>query len=78
MRLHGRLAELARLGATGEGIDRGLFTPAERCAKNSELDISARSNSRFPAMRSKISRAPDEPSMRMKFNVIPAGRTSPV
>ncbi len=33
MRLHGRLAELARLGATGEGIDRGLFTPAERAAR---------------------------------------------
>ena len=33
MRLHGRLAELARLGGTGEGIDRGLFTAAERAAR---------------------------------------------
>jgi N-carbamoyl-L-amino-acid hydrolase len=33
VRLHGRLAELARLGGTGEGIDRGLFTAAERAAR---------------------------------------------
>ncbi len=33
MTLHERLAELASLGATTEGIDRGLFTPAERAAR---------------------------------------------
>ncbi|HEX3549565.1 MAG TPA: M20 family metallo-hydrolase [Candidatus Elarobacter sp.] len=33
MTLHERLAELATLGATGAGIDRGLFTPAERAAR---------------------------------------------
>ncbi len=31
--LHDRLAELATLGATDEGIDRALFTPAERAAR---------------------------------------------
>jgi beta-ureidopropionase / N-carbamoyl-L-amino-acid hydrolase len=31
--LHARLAELATIGATGEGIDRALFTPAERAAR---------------------------------------------
>jgi N-carbamoyl-L-amino-acid hydrolase len=33
MTLHGRLAELATLGATAEGIDRGLFTAPERAAR---------------------------------------------
>jgi N-carbamoyl-L-amino-acid hydrolase len=31
--LHARLAELATLGATASGIDRGLFTAAERAAR---------------------------------------------
>ncbi len=31
--LHDRLAELAALGATGAGIDRALFTPAEHAAR---------------------------------------------
>jgi allantoate deiminase len=31
--LHERLAELAALGATGDGIDRALFTAAERAAR---------------------------------------------
>ena len=33
MTLHARLAELATLGATPAGIDRGLFTAAERAAR---------------------------------------------
>ncbi|HEY0395322.1 MAG TPA: M20 family metallo-hydrolase [Candidatus Elarobacter sp.] len=33
MTLHARLAELATLGATASGIDRGLFTAAERAAR---------------------------------------------
>lgn len=33
MTLHARLAELATLGATPGGIDRGLFTAAERAAR---------------------------------------------
>jgi hydantoinase/carbamoylase family amidase len=33
MRLHERLAELAAIGATAEGIDRPLFSVAERCAR---------------------------------------------
>ena len=33
MTLHERLAELAALGATGEGIDRALFTAAEHAAR---------------------------------------------
>ncbi len=33
MTLHDRLDELATLGATENGIDRGLFTPAERAAR---------------------------------------------
>jgi hypothetical protein len=51
--------------------------PADVRAMNSELDISAMSNSRLPAMRSKISRAPADPSMGMKLSSIPSGRTSP-
>jgi beta-ureidopropionase / N-carbamoyl-L-amino-acid hydrolase len=31
--LHARLAELAQLGATPDGIDRALFTPPERAAR---------------------------------------------
>lgn len=33
MTLHERLAELAAIGASAEGIDRALFTPAERTAR---------------------------------------------
>lgn len=33
MPLHDRLAELATLGATAGGIDRALFTAAERAAR---------------------------------------------
>jgi N-carbamoyl-L-amino-acid hydrolase len=33
MTLHARLAELATHGATADGIDRGLFTPAEHAAR---------------------------------------------
>ena len=33
MMLHERLAELAQLGATADGIDRALFTAAERAAR---------------------------------------------
>jgi hydantoinase/carbamoylase family amidase len=33
MTLHERLAALAALGATGDGIDRGLFSAAERAAR---------------------------------------------
>ena len=33
MTLHERLAKLAALGATADGIDRALFTPAERAAR---------------------------------------------
>ncbi len=33
MTLHARLAELATLGATADGIDRGLFTSAEHAAR---------------------------------------------
>ena len=33
MTLHARLAELAALGATADGIDRALFTSAERAAR---------------------------------------------
>jgi beta-ureidopropionase / N-carbamoyl-L-amino-acid hydrolase len=33
MTLHDRLTELARLGATADGIDRALFTPAEHAAR---------------------------------------------
>ncbi|MEA2722151.1 MAG: allantoate deiminase [Candidatus Eremiobacteraeota bacterium] len=33
MTLHERLAELAQLGATGDGIDRALFTAPERAAR---------------------------------------------
>ncbi len=33
MKLHARLAELATLGATADGIDRALFSPAEHAAR---------------------------------------------
>ena len=64
-----------REGKTGKATNSVL--PADLRAKNSELDISATSNSRLPAMRSKISRAPAEPSIGMKFKVIPSALTSP-
>ncbi len=40
MRLHERLAELAALGATPDGIDRGLFTPADAAARRLFADWS--------------------------------------
>jgi len=40
MNVHARLRELATLGATADGIDRGLFTPAERAARRRFADWS--------------------------------------
>jgi N-carbamoyl-L-amino-acid hydrolase len=38
MKVHARLADLATLGATGEGIDRALFTAAEHAARRRFAD----------------------------------------
>ncbi len=38
MKIHARLAELAELGATADGIDRGLFTLAEHAARRRFAD----------------------------------------
>ncbi len=41
MKIHARLCELAALGATTDGIDRALFTPAEHAARRSFADWAA-------------------------------------